>query len=206
MRTNGLELSYHYSSRDEAEFSPALVALEAQLGGQRKPWGIAGAAIDLVTAFEVAMAIAGAYVVKPVITEYAKGLFAADKAKELGEEHRKVVTGALGTLWKSIRRLPVALKESVDRLVAVVKPKHAIVLMVYFEGHSCAFVLNPSGDCHRMFDALPDGILDFVLLCVSGALPNDARTLQFWYHRGTSAGDLCLCRRSQNDSWIACSI
>jgi hypothetical protein len=185
MKTEGLELSYHYAASDETDFSPTLVALEAQLGGERWPWGMRGASIDLVTAFEVVVGVAAAYVLKPIVTEYAKGLFAADKVKKLGEEHRKVVTDAIGTLWHSIQRLPAALKESVGRLVTVVEPKHAIVLMFHVDGCSCAFVLNPSGDHHGMFEALPDGIVDFLLLCASGVLPTDADMVQFWYDRGT---------------------
>lgn len=170
-----------YAESDTEELAPLIEILETNLGAERKPYFVSGGAIDLVTFLSISATYFAGIMLKPIIGEYAKGLFAADKIKALGEAHRHKIIEALGDLWQDILSLTKGIQEALQGAQNLLDRREAISLAISFDAFSASFVLNPLGRSPEMFKALPDAILDFLLLCESETLPPDVRLIQFWY-------------------------
>ena len=109
-----IDLQYHYSSSDEADLDNALSALEAELGGQRRPWGMRAGASDLITFLEIAVSFIAGATLGEALKNYFGGLTGVDKAKKLGERHQEAILKWLDAVKESIHRLVSSVRHRFD--------------------------------------------------------------------------------------------
>lgn len=100
-----INLQYHYSSRDETKLENTLAALEADLGGERRPRSGRTGVIDLITYLEFVLAFVAGATLGEVLKSYFAGLAGAEKAKALGERHQKILVKWFHDMQKNLHRL-----------------------------------------------------------------------------------------------------
>ena len=176
--------SYSYSQQDGERFEPFLSALEAEFRGKRIPWGIRGGAIDLVTAFEVAVGLkAISFVEKAIVGKYLDGLLNTDAIKKVGANHRQQIISLSKSATNSLRglcnRLAVMIQNGLDGMA--LNSDLAVTLIFQIEDLSCYVVVNHHGLDKRAVQLIPEAIDRVVQLKIIGFIPSDAHTSQLYF-------------------------
>lgn len=176
-----IELEYRFSSGDEAALAKALSALEADLGGQRRPWGTRAGAIDLVTFLEFVITFVVGATVGEILKSYFAGLAGAEKAKKLGEHHQEIILKWLGAVKESLHQLISSVKHQfheglrASRFEGMEKP---IAIRIGLGQLECYIVLNGQNVSDDALENLPGAVIKMLKFVAETGLPEDAIVLQ----------------------------
>jgi hypothetical protein len=176
-----IELEYRFSSGDEAALAKALSALEAELGGQRRPWGIRAGAIDLVTFLEFVIIFVASATFGEILKNYLAGLVGAEKTKKLGEHHQEIILKWLGDVKESLHQLISSVKHRfheglrASRFEGMEKP---IAIRIGLGQLECYIVLNGQNVSDDALDNLPGAVTKMMQFVAESGLPKDAIALQ----------------------------
>ena len=175
------ELEYRFSSDDEAALAKVLSALEADLGGQRRPWGMRMGATNLVTFLEFAITFVVVATVGEVLKSYFAGLVGAEKAKKLGGRHQEVILKWLGAVKESLHQLISSVKHRfheglrASRFDGMERP---IAIRIGLGQLECYIVLNGQNVSDDALENLPGAVVRMLQFVAEAGLPDDAIVLQ----------------------------
>ena len=179
-----MNYTYHYSQKDAERFEKFLSELEGNFGGQRTPWGVRGGAIDLVTAFEVAVQWGPlALIAKTVVGKYLDGLLNTDSFKNVGTSHRRQIMAlsqrATDTLRSLCEKLSTMARNGLNGVAR--DGELAVTLILPIENLSCYVVINQEGVDDQALELISEAVDRVVQLKSFGAIPDDAHTAQLFY-------------------------
>lgn len=180
MSKSVLEVEYRYSARDEATLAASLSALENEVGGQRRPWGMRAGAIDLVTFLEFAVTFVVGATLGDALKSYFSGLSGAEGAKKLGERHRAVILQWLGDVQAGLAHLITSAKQRFrEGLVAPeFDGKEQPIAIRIGIGVECFIVLNARHVSEGALDHLPDAVSRMLEFIAENGLPDESTVLQ----------------------------
>ncbi|MDI6759729.1 MAG: hypothetical protein QMD05_02765 [Candidatus Brocadiaceae bacterium] len=181
-----LELEYHYPKHEECEYKNLLGVLEREFGGTREPYLLKAGAIDLVTFFEIVLSFTVSLTIKPVISKYLEGFLNTDKVKQLGEEHRKIITDWFLRLESDVSKL-IDLIQRIDiKRIPIEDKERALAITIYLGKRTTLYVvLNHEARTPRLMANLPIGLTKAVRFLAERGIPEDALVCQLYFDKET---------------------
>jgi len=181
MSESVLQIEYHYSPGEEATLDPALSALQKEIGGQRRPWGIRAGAIDLVTFLEFVITFVAGATLGDALQSYLAGLAGTEKAKTLGERHHAVIVQWLAKVQESLGRLVTSARKRFR--AGLVAPhfqgkEQPMAIRIGLGRIECFIVLNGCHVSDDALDRLPAAVIRMLQFIAEVGLPEESTVLQ----------------------------
>jgi hypothetical protein len=176
-----INVEYSYSSKDEGTLDRDLSSMQADIGGQRCPWGGRAGAIDLVIYLELILTFVAGATLGEAIKSYFAGLAGADKAKQLGEHHRETILNWLSNVKNNIQRIVSSIR---SRLQEGLRAPHfegmeePIALRIRIGLLECYIILNGHYVTDEALDHLPEAVSVLLRFLAEIGLPKDATVIQ----------------------------
>jgi len=179
------QIEYVYGKYEEANLLPILKMLETEIGGKRKPYGMRGGAIDLVTFLEIVISFVAGVAIRPVISKYFEGFFNADALKKLGEKHRQQIINWSTKLQDDIEIIIKAFERAYKTTVPITfqgKPE-AVAICIHLGLSSFHIVLNHENVSPKLMRNLPKGVILALRYLAESSIPKDATALQLYFDK-----------------------
>ncbi|MFA4987113.1 MAG: hypothetical protein WC712_11045 [Candidatus Brocadiia bacterium] len=174
-------VEYAYSSRNSVILDAALTALQKEIGGHRRPWGLRSGALDLVTFLELTLIFVASNTLPEYVKSYLAGLMGVEEAKKLGEKHRGKI---LPWLDEVRQRLQLFVASAEKRFREGLEAgefegtEMPIAICIELGQHPCFIVLNGRHVTHNSLERLSHDIVRMFRYIAEVGLPEESTVLQ----------------------------
>jgi hypothetical protein len=181
MANSTVEFEFGYDARNKAILASALSAMQKDVGGRQRPWGMRGGAIDLLTFLEIGIVFVAGATLGEALKKYFSGLSGAARAEKLGERHREIVIQWLGNVRSSLKRLIVSVNQQFRKGMPTPKfqgKEEAVAVRFQVGEVECFVVLNGPHVSLDSLERIPEAIGDMLEFVAQTGLPDDSTVVQ----------------------------
>lgn len=181
MSNSVVEFEFEYDARNEATLASALSAIQNEVGGRQRPWGMRAGASDLLTFLEIVIVFVADATLREPVKKYFSGLSGAERAEKLGERHREVILQWLSDVRNGLELLLAAVNRQFRK--GMPSPnfqgmEEAMAIRFPVAEVECFVVLNGPHVTRSSLNHLPEAIGNIFEFVAQTGLPHESTVVQ----------------------------